>query len=286
MSSYVHRSWSLIKMTGTMENFTGKVFSFAEIIQDRDHVVKVSDDGFLYAIDLVMVMTGKDRDVAGKILRRLPDDLFQSNQLIERRPKRGGHPIKLISFSDAIELVMVLPGKKAKKVKSKFADIIRRYLAGDHALVSEINCNATSLSPVAQLARESMKCPSIEKDNITGVKRGREKEERETLVYYENIPLAKQMGFVEKAFECQKTALYLSEHENSMEQNKMILVELIEMRNYLLEEIKAIEESDKELDLEIQTTDLDYINTKLELDDSIKTIRILSNQRIESDYLE
>lgn len=35
-----------------------KYFSFAEIIQGRDATVRVTDDGLLYAVDLVMVMTG------------------------------------------------------------------------------------------------------------------------------------------------------------------------------------------------------------------------------------
>ena len=36
-----------------------KVMSFAEIVQGRDATVRVTHDGFLYAVDLVMVMTGK-----------------------------------------------------------------------------------------------------------------------------------------------------------------------------------------------------------------------------------
>jgi hypothetical protein len=35
-----------------------KYFSFAEIIQGRDASVRVTDDGLLYAVDLVKVMTG------------------------------------------------------------------------------------------------------------------------------------------------------------------------------------------------------------------------------------
>jgi hypothetical protein len=35
-----------------------KVMSFAEIIQGRDATVRVTHDGMLYAVDLVMVMTG------------------------------------------------------------------------------------------------------------------------------------------------------------------------------------------------------------------------------------
>lgn len=35
-----------------------KYFSFAEIVQGRDASVRVSDDGLLNAVELVIVMTG------------------------------------------------------------------------------------------------------------------------------------------------------------------------------------------------------------------------------------
>lgn len=61
-----------------------------------------------------------------------------------------------VTFDNAIELVMVLPGKVAKETRIKFANIIRRYIAGDHTLISEIRTNAASASPVAQMARASL----------------------------------------------------------------------------------------------------------------------------------
>jgi len=69
--------------------------------------------------------------------------------------KGNGHT-KLISFNDATQLVMVLPGKLAKEVRKQFADVIHRYFAGDATLVPEIEANAQSAEPVAQLARETV----------------------------------------------------------------------------------------------------------------------------------
>ena len=66
---------------------------------------------------------------------------------------RGGYPTKLLSFQDAIELIMVLPGKMAKETRTKFADVLTRYMAGDQSLVEEIQANAVSTSPIAELAR-------------------------------------------------------------------------------------------------------------------------------------
>jgi hypothetical protein len=38
----------------------------------------------------------------------------------------------------------------------QFANIIRRYMAGDQSLVAEIEANAQAASPIAQMARETL----------------------------------------------------------------------------------------------------------------------------------
>ena len=138
-----------------------KFFSFAEVVQGRDANARMTDDGLLYAVDVNMVMSGKDRNNAGRDLRDLPDDVFSSTKFVERKmPGKGNGHTKLVSFENAIELIMVLPGKVAKETRAKFASIIRRYLAGDHSLIVEIRANAESESPIARLARGEV--PSTE----------------------------------------------------------------------------------------------------------------------------
>jgi len=67
-------------------------------------------------LDLMMVVTGKNKDTAGQ--RNLDDEIYQSMKFIDRQlSNRGGHPTKLIGFQDAIELVMVLPGKVARETR-------------------------------------------------------------------------------------------------------------------------------------------------------------------------
>ncbi len=61
-----------------------KCISFDEFVQGRDANVRVTDDGYLYAVDLVMVMTGKNQDDSGKVLRRLTDDLFSLSKIVEK----------------------------------------------------------------------------------------------------------------------------------------------------------------------------------------------------------
>ena len=48
---------------------------------------------------------------------------------------------------------MVLPGNVARETRKNFADILTRYIAGAPSLIGEIQANALSDAPIAQLAR-------------------------------------------------------------------------------------------------------------------------------------
>jgi len=116
-----------------------KSISFDEIVKGRDATVRITEDGLLYAIDLVMVVTGKNRNEAGEAIRRIPEDLFSSDRMTERKvPGKGMTKTKLVKFEDAIELIMVLPGKMSRSCRKQMADVIVRYLDGDFSLVNEI----------------------------------------------------------------------------------------------------------------------------------------------------
>jgi hypothetical protein len=148
----------------------GRLFSFAEIVTGRDASVPVTDDNLLHAVPYAMVMTGKDRNNAGRDLRDLKEEIFHSTKFVERQlSTHGGPKTKLVSFEDAIELAMVLPGKIAKETRTKFKTIIHRYLAGDRSLIIEIQANAVSDLPIAQLARAT--APNQDDCNEVGQKR-------------------------------------------------------------------------------------------------------------------
>lgn len=109
-----------------------------------------------------MVVTGSNRDDSGKALRRLSDENFSSDKLTERNTGGSGNSrTKLVTFQNAIELIMVLPGKIAKETRTKFANIITRYLAGDDSLVTEIEANAQSTNPIPQMARASLVAEAV-----------------------------------------------------------------------------------------------------------------------------
>jgi hypothetical protein len=137
----------------------GNYFSFAEIVKGRNDSVYMTSDGFLHVIDLVMVITGHNRDTSGKILRRLDPAVFHPDKIQERQSftGNGSRMIKLISCKNAIELIMVLPGTTAKETRVQIASIIQRLIAGDLSPIKEVKTNANSRDSVNEMARKEMK---------------------------------------------------------------------------------------------------------------------------------
>lgn len=121
-----------------------------------------------------MVVTVKNRDDAGKVIRNLPEEMFSSATFTEKNIGGSGNSrTKLISFKDAIELIMVLPCKVAKETRIQSANVIRHYMAGDSSLHAEIQSNAESASPIAQVARASLDNDPADQQSLTN-KRKRE----------------------------------------------------------------------------------------------------------------
>ena len=167
---------------------------------------------------------------------------------------RGGPKTKLVSFQDAIELVMVLPGHKAKETRTQFSDIIKRYMAGDQTLITEIKANASSTSPIAQLAQASI-------DGVCTVKRRR---------------MARDVRW---AFDCQEEALELR-HQRDL---RLIEAEddedmiAMEMENEILrrENDEAVQYM-KTLEMEIDVIKQEQTDVLLQKKELMNGIRILS----------
>ena len=137
------------------------IISFEEIVPGK--TVFVTDDGYIDAIQLVVVFSCVTPRYASSVLKRIPETQFPSSNFITRKIKAGSGnaKTKLVSFNHAINLVMVLPGNAAKEYRQKFADIIQRYIAGDATMVNELAHNAMAADPVSLLARESLPAPAL-----------------------------------------------------------------------------------------------------------------------------
>lgn len=156
--------------------------SFADIVKGRDANVRVSKSGKVFAVDLAMVVTGKDRDHAGQTLRSISEEIFLSRKFSEENTGGSGNSrTKLVSFKDALELIMVLPGKIAMQTRAQFAHILTRYMAGDQSMHDDINANAASDGPIPKMAREALK------NDDWAVQYKRKREELELLEREEDI---------------------------------------------------------------------------------------------------
>ncbi len=98
------------------------LLSFAAIVQGRDSSMRVTDDGLGDVVDAVMVVTGKNCNHANEILRRMDPALFDNAICVIRNGRRYA------TLRDIITLIMVLPGKMAKELRSQFAEIIENYI--------------------------------------------------------------------------------------------------------------------------------------------------------------
>ena len=68
----------------------------------------------------------------------------------------------------ALDLIFVLPGSVAKKIRGISASIIARYLAGDKSLVRELNQNANSTAPINQMAQEALGITAEDNKKVQG----------------------------------------------------------------------------------------------------------------------
>ena len=78
-----------------------KTFSFSEIVHKRNSSVRMTNDGFLYAVDLVMAVTGHSRDQAEFALQWLPRSKSTTIKLIDS-PTIDGITSKIITFENRL----------------------------------------------------------------------------------------------------------------------------------------------------------------------------------------
>lgn len=69
-----------------------------------------------------MVVTGKNCNHSNELLRNLKPSLFDNEKFVMRSGR------KYLSLRDTISLIMVLPGKMAKEMRSQFASIIEKHI--------------------------------------------------------------------------------------------------------------------------------------------------------------
>lgn len=144
--------------------------SFAEIVKGRDASVRVFEDGLVDVVDLVMVVTAKDCNHSNACLRSLDNSLFDNQKVVMHNGR------KYVTLKDAITLIMVLPGKMAKELRSQFAEIIEKYIRTNLGL-SEVVSVEEPLTGFKR-RREELELFKLEEE-VRGMTQARLKNEEE-----------------------------------------------------------------------------------------------------------
>ena len=162
-----------------------EVIPIDEIIPGAKIRFTVIDDvQYLSVRDLIMHICEKNYDYAGYIWRQLDETKknevrgFSTNYVF---PGRGQQEQPVITFPGAIRLTMILPGENAKKNRTAMSKILIRYFAGDPSLIQEIEANAKSDEPLAQMARASLANEGNDNARLT------RKRDLEALEYEERV---------------------------------------------------------------------------------------------------
>ena len=118
--------------------------------------VRITKELNINAIDLVSAVCRKDRNDAGKTLRRLIASEKLSGTDITYIYVGATKKISMVSFTNAVKLLMLLPGKIAQANRGKFARILHQYYADSTVLKPQIDRNAASTELLHILAREAL----------------------------------------------------------------------------------------------------------------------------------
>jgi len=114
---------------------------------------------YLSIRDLIMVVCDQDNKHASTTWINLADDKKKEVSKFLGNFKFTGPGQKeqpVITFPGALKLMMWLPGENAKNMRTKAADILTRYFAGDKSLMKEIESNAASDAPLNVMARNAI----------------------------------------------------------------------------------------------------------------------------------
>jgi hypothetical protein len=95
------------------------------------------------ATQLIEVVTKTTQQNASNAWQKLKNDGFLNTsgicvETLRMPGQRGGRPSEVVDVPTALQIIMVLPGKTAARVRVKASVLLTRYLAGDLTLVSQV----------------------------------------------------------------------------------------------------------------------------------------------------
>jgi hypothetical protein len=131
-----------------------------DIFNNGARVIRMTSDDPPKAscVDFVMAVTGQDSNNSNRLMKRLQEDdtPYWSNLKKHQFSGPGQKPNYVLSASEAIELLMVLPGKVAKQFRRECAKLITRVFGGDDSVKQLLHENAMSDAPLQTWCRQEV----------------------------------------------------------------------------------------------------------------------------------
>jgi len=131
-------------------------------------LVRATDDGHMLALDFLSTLTGNDRKKASQTLARINTRPETAALLTLRHPPTGRkHARKMISFSNAVQLLLLLP-------KRTVCMDVRRQVAGilsDHYCAPPTNKQRLSLDRIGQCMELMERCGPLSEDEAARFRR-------------------------------------------------------------------------------------------------------------------
>lgn len=211
-------------------NNTQKLIPIDEIVPGAYiRFITIGDVQYLSVRDFIMYVCDKDNNMAGEIWRRLSiEHKAELDVLNFKFPGRGQCEQPVITFPGAVQLAMFLPGESAKRNRSLMTKIIIRYFAGDPTLIGEIEANAASNNPVAQMARNAV----MDNSEEARMKRKREDEH----MHLENtLAIKREMYKIEEGVVVSEEKKYVNTQRHMLDVLKIEDMKRVSERNHTLE---------------------------------------------------
>jgi len=111
-----------------------------ELAEGSLRTIRKTPDGLPSVIDVISTLTGLNARDAARALRVLLERYphLEHQMLLFKFAGRGRHKSQVSQLATLLEVMMLLPGARAAKVRHQAARLMIRYLGGDLTLIQEV----------------------------------------------------------------------------------------------------------------------------------------------------
>ena len=158
------------------------IIPFHELVPGSEGVryTNIGGYAFISVLDIIKTATKKNQNDAGEVWSNLSESLKNELVVVNFLFPGSESPQPVTVLSDALKLIMLLPGPAAPAKRIKMCQVLTCYLSGDLFVRDEIKANAKSAAPINEMARVSPTDWVAESlDRMDALERDQERKERD-----------------------------------------------------------------------------------------------------------